>query len=126
VGALHRETLLNDIGTQRLRHAPAVDLPHDLCFRLVGHEMLWGRWRLTDIRVALGRIPPVDVSLTGGEYPPAARPLLDQGAFILRKDPLHLEQHPSLRTRAKGLLRKDNFIEHVVPTGRFDCNRNMG
>ena len=79
-----------------------------------------------DMRVALGRIPPVDASLTGGEYPPAARPLLDQGAFMLRKAPLHLEQHLFLRTRAKGLLRQDYLMGHVVPTGRFDCNRNMG
>ena len=64
--------------------------------------------------------------MTGGEYLPAAPPLLDQGAFMLRKDPLHLEQHLSLRTRAKGLLCKDNLMGHVVPTGRFDCNRNMG
>src|SRR5688500_941531 len=100
---------MNGVGTQLLLHAPAVDLPHDLRFRLVDHEMWWGRGRLADIRVAIGRIAPVDASLTGSKHPPTARPLWDQGAFILRKAPLHLEQHLFLRIRAQGLLRKDNL-----------------
>ena len=100
---------MDGIGTQVLLHTPTVDLPYHLSFGLVDHEVLWGRWGLADIRVAIGRIPPVHAPLAGGKEPAAARPLLDQRPFILRKDPLHLEQHLFLRACAEGLMHEDNL-----------------
>jgi len=100
---------MDGIGTQLFLHTPTIELPYDLSFGLVDHEVLWSRWGLTDIRVAIGRIPPVHASLTGGKEPPTACPLLDQRPFILRKDPLHLEQHLFFRARPEGLMHEDDL-----------------
>jgi hypothetical protein len=47
--------------------------------------------------------------LAGSEQPPAARSLPNQGPFIRRKDPLHLEPHLRCRARTGGLLHKDDL-----------------
>src|SRR5262249_20675603 len=107
--SLLSETPMNGIRTQLLLHTPAIDLPDHLGFRLVDHQVLWRRGRLVDIRVAIGRIPPVDPALAGGKELPAAGAFVDQGPLVLRKDPLHLEQHLFFRACAPALMHEDDL-----------------
>lgn len=64
-----REALTNRVGTQLLLHTPAIDLPHNLRFGLVDHQMRWGGDCLPHIRIAIGWIPPVHASLAGSTQP---------------------------------------------------------
>src|SRR2546428_1868447 len=106
---VHGETPLNGIGTQLLFHTPAIDLPDHLGFRLVDHEMLWRGGRLVHVGVAIGWIAPVDPALAGRKQLPAAGALVDQGAFILRKDALHLEEHLFFGARPQALMHEDDL-----------------
>jgi hypothetical protein len=47
--------------------------------------------------------------LARGKQPSTPRPFLNQRPLILGKDPLHLEQHLFLRTRAEAALHKDDL-----------------
>jgi hypothetical protein len=60
---LCRKAPRKGVGTSRRLHAPAIARPHTLRFGLVNHERRRSGGRLADVRVALGRIPPVDPAL---------------------------------------------------------------
>src|SRR5262245_4015730 len=55
--------------------------------------MLRGGGRLPEVRVAIRRIPPVDPALASRKQLPSAGAFMDQGALVLRKKALHLEEH---------------------------------
>src|SRR5262249_57580023 len=100
--------------SELLRWAAAIDRADHLGFRLVDHQVLWGRRRLADICVAIGRIPPIDAALARRKQAPTPGAFLDQGALIFGEDPLHLEEYLFCRTRAETLVCKDHF----TPTPR--------
>src|SRR6266446_571867 len=50
--AVGGETLMNGIGTQLLLDTPTIDLPHNLRFGLIDHEMLWRGCRLVDVSIS--------------------------------------------------------------------------
>ena len=105
---------MNGIRTPLLHYAPAIDLPDHRGFRRIDHQVLWARRRLADIRVAIGRIPPIDAALAHRKQASTPGAFLDQGALIFGEDPLHLEEYLFCRTRAETLVCKDHF----TPTPR--------
>jgi hypothetical protein len=107
--AVGGETLMHGIGTQLLLDTPTIDLPYNLRFGLIDHEMLRSSCRLMDIGIPIGRIPPVDPPLAGGKELPASGAFVDQSALVLRKDPLHLEEHLFCGARAQALMHEDDL-----------------
>src|SRR5215468_9360454 len=57
---LRSEPSLDGVGTHLFLHAPAIHEADDLGFGLVDDEMLWDGRGFPDVRVAIGRIAPVD------------------------------------------------------------------
>jgi len=115
---------MNGIGTQLLLNTPAIDLPHNLRFGLMDHEMLRSGCRLVDVGIPIGRIPPVDPALAGRKQLPAAGAFVDQGALILRKDALHLEEHLFFGACAQALMHEDDL---TPPSGQLlDQNDLIG
>src|SRR2546426_6779646 len=102
---------MNGVGTQLLLHAPAIDLPHNFRFALIDHHMLRSGGRLPDVGVAIGGIPPVDPPLARRKQLPATGAFMDQGALVLRKDALHLEEHLFCGACPQALLYED----HLTP-----------
>ena len=84
---------MHGVGTSRRLHAPAKDLPHHLRCGRVDHSRRRGGGCLPHVRVALGRMPPVDAALARRNQLPPAGAFMDQGARVRRTDALPLEAH---------------------------------
>src|SRR6266850_5364143 len=86
--------------------------------------MLRGGGRLPDVRVAIGRIPPVDPALARRKQLPAAGAFVDQGALILRKDALHLEEHLFCWACPQALMYEDLLTP--IPSQLLDQDDLVG
>jgi len=106
--ALGGEPLMDGIGTEMLFHAPAIDQADDLRFSLVDDQMLRRGQGFPDVGVSIGGIPPVDTPLTRGKQAASSGALLNERAFVLGKDALHLQQHLFFWTGAQVMLDKDD------------------
>ena len=69
---------------------------------------------LADVRVALGRLAPGDVSLARSKQAPTSGAVLQQGAFVLRAHALHRHQPLFFRTGPQGMLAKDALAATAV------------
>src|SRR5687768_6460580 len=76
--------------------------------------MLGRRQGFADIRIAIGRIAPVDASLTRRKQTASPGAFLNQGAFVLGKHALHLQQHLFFWARAQVMLDKNDFTATAV------------
>ena len=97
---LGREPPLDGVRTHLFFHAPAINEADDLGFGFVDDEMLRGYRGFPDVRVAIGRIAPVDPPLPRRKQAAPACPFLNERPLVLGKDALHLEQHLFFRARA--------------------------
>jgi len=88
------------VGAHLFLNTPAIDQTDDLGFGLVDDQMLRRRQRFADTRITIGRIAPVDAPLAHRieTAPPGA--FLNQDAFVLGKDALHLQKHLLFRAGA--------------------------
>jgi len=115
---------LHGVAAHAVFDAPPEDLPDHLGLGLVDHQFLRGALGLADEAVAVGGVAPVDLSLPGGEQPPAPGPLLDEGALVLGEDALDLQEHPLLRGLAEGVVEEHHLaagplqlLHHEDPVG---------
>jgi hypothetical protein len=109
---------MDGIAAELLFDTPAIDQAHDFCLVFVDDEMLGGRQGFPDVAIAIGRIPPVDTPLAGRKQASTSGAFLNQGAFVLGKDALHLHQHLFFRTGAQGRLDKNHLA--ATATEFFD------
>jgi hypothetical protein len=103
------EPLMDGIAAELFFDTPAIDQAYDLRFDLIDEEMLRGGHGFPNVRVAIGRIAPVDAALAGRKQTPTSGAFLNQGAFVLREHALHLYQHLFFWTAPQGMLDKDNL-----------------